>query len=93
MIRQTLCSFNSSRCSPCCTGDSGAKVLIVEAVPADGVDGRAEVLRRDVNMLVMTGGQLRSASQWRPLLADAGLALRQVSATRSAWSVVEASVA
>jgi len=74
-------------------GDSGAKVLIVEAVPAAGVDRRAEVLRRDVNMLAMTGGQLRSASQWRPLLADAGLALRQVSATRSAWSVVEASAA
>jgi hypothetical protein len=67
----------------------GARVVLIECVlpepntPALGPLG-------DLNMMVMTGGKERCASEFRELLAAAGLSLTDIYATDSPVSVIEA---
>jgi hypothetical protein len=44
----------------------------------------------DLNMLVMTGGRERTETEYRALLASAGLKLTQVIPTHTEMSVIEA---
>jgi O-methyltransferase len=59
---------------------SGARVLVIERMLPEVV-GRADVptLLLDVVMLTVTGGRERTEREFQRLLADAGLALGQVS--------------
>ncbi|MDQ6773568.1 MAG: acetylserotonin O-methyltransferase [Candidatus Dormibacteraeota bacterium] len=68
----------------------GAVLLLVERVVGAPNEG-ADIKLDDLNMLVMTGGRERTLADWESLLAAAGLALVRVVATRSAYSVIEAS--
>lgn len=47
----------------------------------------------DLNMLVMTGGKERTASEYSQLLASAGLRLRRILPTESMMSIIEATKA
>jgi hypothetical protein len=68
-----------------------ATVLLLEAVLPDGPDNHwAKTL--DVMMLALTGGRERTLDQYDALLTQAGLTLRQVTPTATAFSVIEASV-
>jgi len=67
----------------------GGKVLLVEmVVPPPNVPHPAKML--DVTMLTVTGGQERTADEYRDLLAKAGLRLTRVIPTMSPVSIVEA---
>lgn len=65
------------------------RVLIVERLipgnPADAVP----VLLSDINMLVFTGGQERTNSEYRDLLAAAGLAAGQVHPVAPPYGIIE----
>jgi hypothetical protein len=65
------------------------RVLLVEAVIQPG---RATSFSKfmDLNMLVMTGGRERTETEYRALLASAGLKLTQVIPTHTEMSVIEA---
>lgn len=72
-------------------GAPHATVLLLEAVLPDGPDNHwAKTL--DVTMLALTGGRERTLDQYDALLTQAGLTLRQVTPTATAFSVIEASV-
>jgi hypothetical protein len=69
----------------------GARLLIVEMVlPSGNAPHPGKML--DIMMLVGPGGQERTESEYRELLAQAGFRLRRVVPTASAVSVVEASI-
>ncbi|MBC7290004.1 MAG: hypothetical protein H5T83_01535 [Actinotalea sp.] len=66
-----------------------ATVLLLEAVLPEGPDGHwAKTL--DVMMLALTGGRERTRPQYDALLREAGLILRRVTSTDTAFSVIEA---
>jgi hypothetical protein len=70
----------------------GACVLIIETlVPETAGPHLGKTL--DVIMLAVTGGRERTRAAYTELLAGAGLRLERVVATRSEYSIVEASVA
>jgi hypothetical protein len=67
----------------------GARVLLIEMVlPPGNTPHPGKVL--DIMMLVGPGGQERTDSQYRDLLAKAGLKMTRVIPTESAVSIVEA---
>lgn len=72
---------------------TGSVLLLVERVMPEQVDAtpasRALAVS-DLNMLVMTGGQERTETQYRSLLRLAGFDLTKVTATDTALSVLEA---
>lgn len=73
----------------------GGRVLILERVYPARVEPRAADLSaatHDVNMLVCTGGRLRTEEAFRTLLDAAGLRLSQITPTTADVSVVEAVV-
>ncbi len=69
-----------------------AKLLVVEGVYPPRID-QSELSRgaaaNDVNMLVSTGGQQRSADEFRALFAAAGFALSRIVPTPARVSVIE----
>jgi hypothetical protein len=69
-----------------------SRLLIVEMVLPEG-DAPHPGKMIDLLMLVMTGGQERSESEYRQLLDSAGFQLTPMVPTRSAVSVVEATLA
>ncbi len=69
------------------------KLLLVERViPAqiDSAPKSQSILKSDLNMMVMVGGQERSEAQFAKLLDASGFHLTRVIATRSVMSVIEA---
>jgi hypothetical protein len=72
-----------------CAMSSTSRLLLLEVVlPEENKADLGPLM--DLNMLVMTGGRERRASEFRDLLAGAGLRLARVYATESPISVVEA---
>jgi len=69
-----------------------SRLLIVEMVLPEG-DAPHPGKMIDLLMLVTTGGQERSESEYRQLLDSSGFQLTRVVPTRSAVSIVEATVA
>jgi hypothetical protein len=68
----------------------GGKVLLIEMViPQPGGEWSQIIAGSDLNMLVNTGGQERSAAEFRRLFEGAGLELKQIVLTRTPWSVLE----
>ena len=67
----------------------GGRLLIVEMVLPEG-DAPHPGKMFDMVMLVIPGGQERTAEEYRALLARAGFRLERVVPTASAVSVVEA---
>jgi hypothetical protein len=68
-----------------------ATVLLLESVLPDGPDDHwSKTL--DVMMLALTGGRERTLDQYAALFTRAGLTLKQVTPTATAFSVIEASV-
>jgi O-methyltransferase domain/Dimerisation domain len=69
----------------------GAKLLIVEFVLPEGDEPHIGKLL-DMTMLAVTGGEERTASEYRKLLARAGLTMTRVIPTGSDVSIVEAEI-
>lgn len=73
-----------------------AKMLLVEQVMPERMAASPAHLRaavHDLNMLVMLGGRERTASEFRDLLAAAGLLLPGIKRTALGFNVIEATVA
>jgi hypothetical protein len=72
-----------------------ARLLLAEAVLPERARARPEAIRMDLHMLVLLGGRERTEAEYRALLADAGLDLRQTVPTASpaGLSVIEAAPA
>jgi len=65
------------------------KLLIFETViPPSNEPSFSKLM--DINMLVMTGGQERTAEEYQTLLATAGFQLTQIVSTASPLSIIEA---
>lgn len=78
----------------CChrAAKPGAKLLIVEGVyPAriDESESSKGVTGNDVNMLVCTGGRVRSENEFRALFEAAGFKFSRIVPTQSRVSIVE----
>ena len=69
-----------------------SRLLIVEMVLPEG-DGPHPGKMIDLLMLVTTGGQERSESEYRQLLDSSGFQLTRVVPTKSAVSIVEGTLA
>jgi SAM-dependent methyltransferase len=68
----------------------GARLLVLEWIVPERVGpGDAGIVGTDLNMLVMVGGQERTESEYRALLASAGLRVTRVIPTM-AMSLIEA---
>jgi ubiquinone/menaquinone biosynthesis C-methylase UbiE len=67
----------------------GSRVLLVEAIIADGNNQDFGKLL-DIEMLVSPGGKERTANEYRELFAAAGLKLTRIVPTKSPYSVLEA---
>ncbi|HEX5707167.1 MAG TPA: methyltransferase [Pyrinomonadaceae bacterium] len=69
-------------------GPTGRLLLCEQVIPEGGGPSAAKLM--DLQMLVMTGGRERTATEYRELLAKAGFELKRVLETRSLVSIVEA---
>lgn len=68
--------------------DAGTRLWIIERVlPQD--DGSAGDALRDLNMLVLVGGQERTADEYQALLEEAGFGDMAIHATEIGWDVIE----
>lgn len=67
-----------------------ARLLIIERIIPEGNE-KSEAKLFDINMLVMTGGQERTAEEYRKLLHAAGFKLQQIIPTSSPVSILECS--
>lgn len=67
----------------------GARVLVVEAVIAEGNDQDFGKLL-DIEMLVSPGGKERTAAEYEELFSRAGLRMTRIVPTKSPYSVIEA---
>ena len=67
----------------------GGRVLVVEAVIAEGNQGDFGKLL-DIEMLVSPGGKERTAVEYQELFSRAGLRLTRIVPTKSPYSVIEA---
>lgn len=66
----------------------GGRVLVVEMlVPEDNEPGFVQLM--DINMLVMTGGRERTATEYAKLFADSGLRLTRTIATGTPFFIAE----
>eukprot|EP00850_Spirogloea_muscicola_P023670 SM000376S13702 [mRNA] locus=s376:17535:19530:- [translate_table: standard] len=70
---------------------AGARLLVIDAV-IEGPDDPVDMLKTglDMQMMAMCTGQERTETEWRSLLAAAGLEIVQIVGTRSFASVIEA---
>ena len=97
MLKQVLHDWQDDRATEILTSCRRAlpergKVLIFEfVVPAD--DRPALGKLSDIEMLACTGGRERTLQEYQTLLAAAGLRFLRVYATRSPFTIIEASVA
>jgi hypothetical protein len=66
----------------------GKLVVIEMTIPDDNTPSPGQLF--DLNMLVMTGGQERTQSEYGALLAQAGFRLNRVIPTGSPFQVLEA---
>jgi hypothetical protein len=66
----------------------GAKLILVEIVITDGPRATAAKLS-DLNMLVLPGGQERTADEYRTLFEKSGFRLTRVLPTESMLSIIE----
>ncbi|MGE5305317.1 MAG: methyltransferase [Alphaproteobacteria bacterium] len=69
------------------------KLLLVERALPERVENSIEAqgpIMSDLNMMVMSGGRERTATEHRDLLAQAGFALTRIIPTQSEVSVIEA---
>ncbi|WP_327355116.1 methyltransferase [Streptomyces sp. NBC_01304] len=66
-----------------------ARLLIVDTVVPEGDEFSPSKII-DLNMMVLSGGQERTAEEFRALLAEAGFRLTRIVPTRSPSSVIEA---
>jgi hypothetical protein len=97
MIKSVLMDHSDDDCrhvlgNICSAMDSDSKLLVVEQVVDRGVSSRAAAFS-DLNMLVTTGGRLRSREEWAVLIMSAGLVANRVVATASPFSIIEATIA
>lgn len=67
---------------------AGGRVLVVEAVIADG-NGQDFGKLLDIEMLVSPGGKERTAKEYEELFERAGLRLTRIVPTKSPYSVIE----
>ena len=69
----------------------GGKVLVIEMViPAESDNPWSRIIAAsDLNMLVNTGGQERSETEFQRLFEGAGLELNKIVRTGTPWSVLE----
>ncbi len=67
----------------------GGRVLVVEAVIADG-NGQDFGKLLDIEMLVSPGGKERTAKEYEELFERAGLRMTRIVPTKSPYSVIEA---
>jgi hypothetical protein len=67
--------------------ENGKLILVDAVVPAGDEPHFAKFI--DLNMLVMTGGKERTASEFRQLYEDSGFRLDRIVATESPFSVIE----
>lgn len=80
-----------TRCREAMRGD--AVLLVLEWIVPDRVGpADASIVGTDLNMLVMVGGQERTESEYRELIASAGLRVTRVIPTPAAMSLIEAVV-
>lgn len=71
----------------------GAVLLLLEWIVPDRVGpADAGIIGTDLNMLVMVGGQERTESEYRELIASAGLRVTRVIPTPAVLSLIEAVV-
>ena len=69
----------------------GARLAIIERLmPERAADDPAAIML-DLHMMTITGGRARSLAEFEVLLADAGLSMSNITATRSGLSLFEAS--
>jgi O-methyltransferase/methyltransferase family protein len=70
---------------------AGSRLLLVERVmpePGEPLDPRGPLF--DLNMMALTGGRERTASEWRELLANAGFSLTGITALPADLSLIDA---
>jgi DNA-binding transcriptional ArsR family regulator len=70
---------------------AGSRLLLVERVmpePGEPLNPRAPLF--DLNMMALTGGRERTASEWRELLAGAGFRVTRITALPTDLSLIEA---
>lgn len=67
-----------------------SRLLVLEAVMPERVEGPSFAVAADLFMLVLTGGRERTLAEYRTLFASAGFELARVIPTRSPNSVLEA---
>lgn len=70
---------------------AGSRLLLVERVmaePGEPLDPRAPLF--DLNMMALTGGRERTASEWRELLAGAGFGIARIRGLPTDLSLIEA---
>jgi O-methyltransferase domain/Dimerisation domain len=67
-----------------------SRLLVVEHLARDG-DGNADAALMDLNMMVLTGGRVRSQAELAELFREAGLRLTNVLATATPLFVLEGS--
>jgi hypothetical protein len=68
---------------------AGVRLWIIERVLPTGDVGPGDALR-NLNMLVLVGGQERTAEEYRALLERAGFGRVMIQATELGWDVIEA---
>eukprot|EP00850_Spirogloea_muscicola_P006403 SM000030S11412 [mRNA] locus=s30:560613:562966:- [translate_table: standard] len=70
---------------------AGARLLVIDAV-IEGPDDPVDMLKTglDMQMMAMCTGTERTVTEWRSLLAAAGLEIVQIVRTRSFASIIEA---
>jgi hypothetical protein len=74
--------------------DPEAKLLVLEWIVPERVGpSDAGIVGTDLNMLVMAGGRERTESEYRALIASAGLRVTRIVPTPAAMSLIEAVVA
>jgi hypothetical protein len=74
----------------------GGRLLVIEQILPEIADTDPELhsaWRTDLTMLLSTGGLERTEAELATLLADSGLVLKEVSANRSEFRVIEARLA
>ena len=69
---------------------NGARLVIVELLLPERANDDPAAIMLDLHMMTITGGRARSLAQFAALLADADLALSNVTPTRLGLVVIEA---
>jgi hypothetical protein len=68
---------------------SGGRVLVVERLIADDPGDAVPVLLSDLNMLVFTGAQERTNTEYGHLLTAAGLVLGGIHPVAAPYGIIE----